>query len=162
MRYEKPPMPAPPEYTRESLFDTMTSSSSKKRQTTVATNNNNDESVLNELRTMLSRDLDTSNLDYFGAAANQGIDAMSKSSPSSSASPAVIDSDDNVHLLASSTNHRYSSSPLNPSQTATAQNARQNLVTEIFLANARIKQQLNQISTYDDITTKHQLQKLLP
>ena len=162
MRFEKPPMPAPPEYTRESM-----ATATKKASTVAASTHMNsaggdggDESVLNELRSMLSRDLDTMAADCgFGGA----DDALNKSSPSSSASPAVLDSDDNVHLLANHHHHRSSYSKPPPLQPA-ASHARQNLVNEIFMANARLKQQLSQLNQITDIdlSNKHQLQKLLP
>lgn len=156
MRFEKPPMPAPPEYSRDSLFDAKKTHHHLPPST--VSNPIGDESVLNELRSMLSRDLDTvgaaNSGDYFG---DEAAVSVNKSSPSSSTSPAVIDSDDNVHLLGN--HHRCGSKP--PS----GLNTRQNLVNEIFMANARLKHQLNQLNQITDITdlnNKHQLQKLLP
>ena len=182
MRCEKPPMPAPPEYTRESLYEIK--KQSKQQQTGLASQDmsssallsGGDESVLNELRSMLSRDLDTvvaTNQSGVGDCFGDVDGLLNKSSPSSSASPAVLDSDDNVHLLANHNNQYYhhqqrlsfssgaQSQAQSTKQTSLMNSTRQNLVNEIFMANARLKQQLSQIADID-LSNKHQLQKLLP
>lgn len=149
MRFEKPPLPAPPEYSRESLFLT------KKKQSI-----QNDESVLNELRTMLTRDLDNDD-NLNGSDANKS---------SSSVSPAnCMDSDDNVHLLL--TNNTSKQQPPPPSIQSLAvlkelSNNRRNLVNEIFQANAaRLKSQINELEANKHLQLleqQQQLQKLLP
>lgn len=90
MRFEKPPVPAPPEYSRESLL---------RKKSTSGCEDDSATNVLNELKNMLNKDVSSIiNLTEYGGGDDLAVASDLKSS-SSSVSPAQLDSDDNVQLL---------------------------------------------------------------